>query len=107
MLLALCLGVNLPTRTVVDSVNTLNTVCLGWRLARDTNIRRENPDSDIVIAAQNDAKVTREQARSAGANGFVTKSDLIRYLLREMGRQWKTIAAWARQKMQRPTVSPG
>src|ERR1700744_6304095 len=49
-------------------------------------IRRENPDCNVVIVTQNDATVAREQARSVGANGFVTKSNLIRDLLPEMGR---------------------
>ncbi|MGB8988834.1 MAG: response regulator [Candidatus Sulfotelmatobacter sp.] len=49
-------------------------------------IRRENPDCHVVIVTQNDAAVAREQARSVDANGFVTKFDLIRDLLPEMGR---------------------
>jgi CheY-like chemotaxis protein len=49
-------------------------------------IRRESPDCNVVIVSQNDARVTRDQARSADANGFVTKSDLIRDLLPEIGR---------------------
>jgi CheY-like chemotaxis protein len=49
-------------------------------------IRRESPDCNVVIVTQNDATVARAQARSVGANGFVTKSNLIRDLLPEMGR---------------------
>jgi CheY-like chemotaxis protein len=49
-------------------------------------IRRESPDCNVVIVTQNDAKVAREQARIVDAKGFVTKSDLIRDLLPEMGR---------------------
>jgi CheY-like chemotaxis protein len=49
-------------------------------------IRRESPDCNVVIVSQNDARVAREQARSVDANGFVTKSDLARDLLPEMGR---------------------
>jgi DNA-binding NarL/FixJ family response regulator len=48
-------------------------------------IRRESPDCNIVIVTQSDATVAREQARSVDAKGFVTKSDLIRNLLPEMG----------------------
>jgi DNA-binding NarL/FixJ family response regulator len=56
-------------------------------------IRRESPDCNIVTITQNDARVAREQARSVDANGFVTKSDLLRDLLPEMRRvQWRTIA---------------
>jgi CheY-like chemotaxis protein len=49
-------------------------------------IRRESPDCNVVIVTQNDASVAREQARIVDANGFVTKSDLIRDLLSEIGR---------------------
>jgi DNA-binding NarL/FixJ family response regulator len=49
-------------------------------------IRRESPDCNVVIVTQNDATVAREQARIVGADGFVTKSDLIRDLLPEMAR---------------------
>jgi CheY-like chemotaxis protein len=49
-------------------------------------IRRESPDCNVIIVTQNDAMVAREQARIVDANGFVTKSDLIRDLLPEMGR---------------------
>jgi CheY-like chemotaxis protein len=49
-------------------------------------IRRERPDCNVVIVTQNDATVAREQARIVDANSFVTKSDLIRDLLPEMGR---------------------
>jgi CheY-like chemotaxis protein len=49
-------------------------------------IRRESPDCNVIIVTQNDATVAREQARGVDANGFVTKSDLIRDLLPEMGR---------------------
>ncbi len=48
-------------------------------------IRHESPDCNIVIVTQNDAAVAREQARGVDAKGFVTKSDLIRNLLPEMG----------------------
>jgi hypothetical protein len=41
---------------------------------------------NIVIDTQNDTGIARKQAHSIGANGFVTKSDLIRDLLPEMGR---------------------
>ena len=71
-------------------------------------IRRDSPDCNIVILTQNDARVAREQARSIDASGFVAKSDLTRDLFSEMrGYQWKTIAAWVKQKPQMPTLSPG
>ena len=63
-------------------------------------IRRESPDCNIVIVTQSDATVAREQSRSVDANGFVTKSDLVRDLLPEMGEgwQWRTIAAGENKK---------
>jgi DNA-binding NarL/FixJ family response regulator len=44
-------------------------------------IRREVPKSNVIIVTQNDETVAREQARSANAKGFLTKSDLTRDLL--------------------------
>ena len=41
---------------------------------------------NIVIDTQNDTGIASKQAHGVGANGFVTKSDLIRDLLPEMGR---------------------
>jgi hypothetical protein len=41
---------------------------------------------NIVIDTQNDTGIASKQAHSVGASGFVTKSDLIRDLLPEMGR---------------------
>lgn len=43
-------------------------------------IRREFPESHILIVTQNHASVAREQARSVGAGGSVTKSELTREL---------------------------
>ncbi|HEX3738089.1 MAG TPA: response regulator [Terriglobales bacterium] len=44
-------------------------------------IRSEAPECNVIIVTQNDVTVAREQARSANAKGFVTKSDLARDLL--------------------------
>jgi CheY-like chemotaxis protein len=68
-------------------------------------IRSEVPESNVIIVTQNDATVAREQARSANAKGFVTKSDLARDLLPtiEKCRSAKQEAREAKSA-QRPTV---
>src|ERR1700722_8043833 len=44
-------------------------------------IRRELPDTKIVIVSQNDPEIVRMQVREAGAEAFVPKGDLSRDLL--------------------------
>jgi PAS domain S-box-containing protein len=44
-------------------------------------LRREIPNSDVVILSQNDRTILSRQARDAGASSFVSKSDLARDLL--------------------------
>ena len=44
-------------------------------------LRRDVPDCKVIIVTQNHATIAREQARSVGASGSVTKSDLMRDLL--------------------------
>jgi DNA-binding NarL/FixJ family response regulator len=67
-------------------------------------IRRESRDCNIVVVTRNDTRVAGEQAATLNASGFVAKSDLTRDSCG--GWQW-TVAAWARQKMERATVSLG
>jgi PAS domain S-box-containing protein len=43
-------------------------------------IRRDIPDSKVIIVTQNHASIAREQARSVDAEGSITKSDLARDL---------------------------
>lgn len=42
---------------------------------------REYPESEIMIASQNDPEIVSGQARDAGAAGFVVKDDLARRLI--------------------------
>lgn len=44
-------------------------------------IRRERPETNVVIVSQNDPRLLSRQAAEAGARGFVSKSDLARNLL--------------------------
>jgi PAS domain S-box-containing protein len=44
-------------------------------------IRRERPETNVVIVSQNDPRLLSRQAAEAGARGFVSKSDLARKLL--------------------------
>jgi PAS domain S-box-containing protein len=44
-------------------------------------IRRENPESKIIIVSQNDPAIVRQQARELGARAYVAKTDLARDLL--------------------------
>jgi len=44
-------------------------------------LRRELPESKIIIISQNDAEVTRRQAAEVDAAAYVAKSDLYRHLL--------------------------
>jgi PAS domain S-box-containing protein len=44
-------------------------------------LRREIPNSDVVILSQNDRTIVSRQARDAGASAFVAKSDLARDLI--------------------------
>ena len=44
-------------------------------------IRRDLPESKVVIISQNDPVVARRQAEEVGAAGYVSKSDLYRHLL--------------------------
>jgi PAS domain S-box-containing protein len=49
-------------------------------------IQREVPGAQVIIISQNDPEVTRQQAREAGAAGYVAKSDLSRDLLTTIDR---------------------
>jgi PAS domain S-box-containing protein len=44
-------------------------------------IRREAPDSRVIIVSQNDPAIVRQQAREIGARAYVGKTDLARDLL--------------------------
>jgi PAS domain S-box-containing protein len=44
-------------------------------------IRREIPDSNVIIVSQNDPSVVRQQAREVGARAYVAKTDIARDLL--------------------------
>lgn len=44
-------------------------------------IRRERPETNVIIVSQNDPRLLSRQAAEAGARGFVSKSDLARNLL--------------------------
>jgi PAS domain S-box-containing protein len=44
-------------------------------------IRREIPESNVIIVSQNDPSVVRQQAREIGARAYVAKTDLARDLL--------------------------
>jgi CheY-like chemotaxis protein len=43
-------------------------------------IRRELPDSKVIVVTQNHASIAREQAAAVNAHAYVTKSDLSRQL---------------------------
>ena len=47
-------------------------------------LRREVPDSEILIVSQNDPSIMRARALEVGARGYVAKSDLSRDLLATM-----------------------
>ncbi len=49
-------------------------------------IRRELPESKVVIITQNDPVIARRQAEEVGAAGYVSKSDLSRGLLPAISR---------------------
>ncbi|GAC1661944.1 MAG: hypothetical protein PVS2B1_20280 [Candidatus Dormibacteraceae bacterium] len=45
-------------------------------------IRRERPETDVIIVSQDDPRLLSRQAADVGARGFVSKLDLARNLLR-------------------------
>ncbi|HEY8052896.1 MAG TPA: PAS domain S-box protein [Steroidobacteraceae bacterium] len=49
-------------------------------------IRRERPETDVIIVSQNDPRLLSRQAAEVGARGFVSKSDLARSLLRTIDK---------------------
>jgi signal transduction histidine kinase len=49
-------------------------------------IRREIPNCKVIIVTQNEAAVARQQALSAGAHGFVSKSNLAKDLFPEISK---------------------
>lgn len=52
-------------------------------------IRREFPETRVLIISQNDPEVTKKQAQEAGASGYVAKADLSRSLLARSRRSQK------------------
>jgi len=53
-------------------------------------VRREVPESDVIIVSQNDPQVVSIQAREVGAAGFVSKANLANELipmLEQLARQ--------------------
>jgi PAS domain S-box-containing protein len=49
-------------------------------------IRRERPETNVIIVSQNDPRLLSRQAADVGARGFVSKSDLARNLLRTIDK---------------------
>lgn len=47
-------------------------------------IRREVPESEVVLLSQNDPAVVARQAAEVGAGGYLTKSDIDRDLFRNI-----------------------
>jgi PAS domain S-box-containing protein len=49
-------------------------------------IRRERPETNVIIVSQKDPRLLSRQAADVGARGFVSKSDLARSLLRTIAK---------------------
>ena len=56
-------------------------------------LRQHQPDSKVIVVTQNHTSIAREQAAKVQANGYVTKSDLVRDLPTMINRVFAERAA--------------
>jgi len=64
-------------------------------------LRREFPESDVIIVTQNDPSVARQQAAGVNAQGFIAKADLAQDLLLKI----EDISASRNEKEVGPAIS--
>jgi PAS domain S-box-containing protein len=69
-------------------------------------IRREFPETRVLIISQNDPEVTKKQAQEAGASGYVAKADLSRSLLGAIEKVTKNGNGSARSDRDAPAGIP-